>query len=429
MGTSGARPGQRWLLSDTEATVGGGHPLLAPPDERAQELRRIVRTALAGYLDTVYQWEEAGRLPREVFRTLGGHGAFRIRWEGGRTGGLDLAVVLAEETAAVSSGLGLAVTLHSEAFITLVQWLGRPAHEDLLQAALDGDAIGCFAVTEPTGGSDIESVGSTVERTSSSGWHLTGRKRFISNAATATHALVLARGPDLPPGRNLCLVVVPLAGPGVEVTGSYPKLGGDDCDASEVLFDVDLAGDAVLGRPGLGLVYVMKALQQERIAVSAQLVAATRASLRLAVAYMRRRTQFGRRLIDHQALRHRVADATSRLWAAESFLAAVVQAAVAGRDVGHQSAALKLFCAEVAGEVVDEAMQFVGGRGYTSNYPFERVWRDVRLARIGAGTDEIMRELVANSADRADRSAEVLIDRLGQADRPSTIKPAQWEST
>jgi alkylation response protein AidB-like acyl-CoA dehydrogenase len=338
-------------------------------------------------------------------------------------------VVLAEETAAVSSGLGLAVTLHSEAFIALVQWLGRHAHEDLLHAALDGHAIGCFAVTEPTGGSDIESVSSTVERAPSSGWHLTGRKRFISNAATATHAVVLARGSELQPGRDLCLVVVPMADPGVEVTGSYPTLGAQDCDTSEVLFDVDLADNAVLGTPGLGRIYVMKALEQERIAVSAQLVAATRASLRLAVAYMRRRTQFERRLIDHQALRHRVADATSRLWAAESFLAAVVQAAVDGRDVGHQSAALKLFCAKVAGEVVDEAMQFIGGRGYTSNYPFERVWRDVRLARIGAGTDEIMRELVANSADRPDRSADLLLDRLDEADGPSTIKPAQWEST
>lgn len=415
-----------WWLADPEMTVGGGRSLLAVPDERCELMRRTVRSALAGYAAATVDWERAGRLPRSVFRSLGESGVFRQRWADGRTGGLDLAVVLAEETATVSSGVGLAVTLHSEAFLGLLRWLGRGRHDALLDRGLDGEAVGCFAVTEPRGGSDIESTSCTVARTSR-GWRLKGEKRFISNAAVATHALALACAPDLPVGRNLCLVVVPMDTSGVEVTGSYPKMGGRDCDTSHLVFDAELGDDAVLGSPGLGLIYIMKALQQERIAVSAQLVSSARASLRLAVAYMRRRTQFDRRLLDHQALRHRVADASSRLWAAESFLAAVVGAARAGRDVGHESAALKLFSAKVAGEVVDEALQFLGGRGYTSNYPVERVWRDVRLARIGAGTDEIMRELVANRADRPDRAAEVLLDRLEEADLPTDREPAEWD--
>jgi alkylation response protein AidB-like acyl-CoA dehydrogenase len=416
-----------WRLPDTETTIGGSRTLLAPADERADELRQLVRTVLAPHAARAREWDAAGRLPRGVFADLGRAGAFRRRWEKGRTDGLELAVALAEETAAVSSGLGLGVTLHSEVVVALLDWLGKDHHDDLHSAALDGQAIGCFAITEPRGGSDIESVTCTVERTSPSGWHLVGEKRFISNAAVATHALVLARSTGLAEGRNHCLVVVPMDHPGVTVTGSYPKLGGRDCDASHIVLDVELPDEAILGVPGLGLIYVMKALQHERIAVSAQLVSAARASLRLAVAYMRRRTQFDRRLLDHQALRHRVADATTRVWAAESFLSAVVLAAKGGRDVGHESAALKLFCAQMAGEVVDETIQFLGGRGYTSNYPLERVWRDVRLARIGAGTDEIMRELVANRADRSDRAAEALLDRLDAADEPWDIDSEKGE--
>lgn len=399
-------------------TVGGRKPLMSPLGPEHLAFRERLRAALAPWEDLAGDWEVEGHLPREIFAVLGDAGVFRERWAPGRTGGLPFAVVIAEETARVSSGLGLAVTLHSEVFVGLLSRLARsPEQIALRDRALAGQAIGCFAITEPTGGSDVAAVRTRARRTSG-GWELQGEKRYTSNAGRATHAALLANIEDFPANRDLGLFVVPLDAPGVEVTGFYPKAGTHSCDAAHVVLATRLGSDALLGTPGLGLLYVMQSLELERIAVSAQLVLASRTAVRLAVGYLRRREQFSRHLSEMQALRHRLADMTARVWSAESFLASVVLAALEGRDVGHETAGLKLTCAATAAYTIDESLQMFGGRGYTANYPLERMWRDVRLARIGAGTDEVMRELIASAVDRPDAEADAVLDWLEAHDVP-----------
>lgn len=400
----------------------GVRPRLADPFEAEHHAyRQDLRTcAKAWSPEVVAGWASEGHLPADVFAALGDAGAFTRRWERGALEGLLYAVVLAEEAARVSSGLGLAVTVHTEVFCGLIQRLGRTDRQsELLAAALAGRVIGCFAVTEPRGGSDILGVTTTLTP-GDGGWHVRGEKRFISNAGTATHAVVLARRLDDNAGsrRQEQLVLIPLDANGVNVTGFYPKAGSATCDAAHIQIDTMVGDDALLGVAGLGGVHVMQALELERLAVSAQLLVAARQSLRLAAAYMRRREQFGQRLMDHQALRHRLADMTARTWMCESMLNNVVQGLRKGQRLGPETGALKLLCAETAQQATDEALQFFGGRGYTANYPLQGAWRDVRLARIGAGTDEIMRELVADAIDRADPEYEEVLDGLVADDLP-----------
>jgi alkylation response protein AidB-like acyl-CoA dehydrogenase len=166
------------------------------------------------------------------------------------------------------------------------------------------------------------------------------------------------------------------------------------------------------------MVAVQRALELERVAVSAQLLYAARHAQAIAVAWARHRRQFGTRLLDHQALAHRLADCESELVAAESLLNSVLLLAADNRPISVHAAALKLRAAHLAAAVVDNALQTLGGRGYTQNYPLERILRDVRLARIGAGTDEVLRELIAARLDRPDPQYERLIEELQAADLP-----------
>lgn len=394
-------------------------PLFTALRPEHEAFRERVREVTREWTPAVVEgWEQDGHLPSDVFLVLGKAGLFRERWASGWADGLPYGVVLAEELGLVAGGLGLAGTLHSEVFIGTLDRAARSAEQrTLLEDALDGTVVGCFAVTEPTGGSDIGGVRTTARRTEH-GWWIEGEKRFISNAGSASHALLLARCVGEPQAAALSALVVPLRSPGVELTGFYPKLGTNSCDAGHIRLDVELGHDALVGTVGTGLAHVMHALQAERIAVSSQLVVAMRVAVRLATAWARRRTQYGRPLFELQAISHRLADATAEVWSCEALLNSVLLAAEQRRPLARPTAALKLVCAGRAGRVIDDAMQVLGGRGYTANYPLERLWRDVRLARIGAGTDEVMREIVAAGIDRNDPWFDGWLDDLDIADLP-----------
>ena len=399
------------------ATALGSPSAATAYGERHEEFRTRLREFASRWSRAdVDDWERRGRLPRAALTELCEAGFVRERWAEGRTAGVPFGAVMAEELALVCGGLTLGATLHCETFLSTLEWLAKkPAHQELLEDALDGRAIGCFALTEPSGGSDIAAV-RTVARRVDGQLHLSGEKRFISNVKCATHTIVVAATESERPGH--CLVIVPLDAEGVEIAGSYPTMGVHSCDTGHLRFDARLPEDALLGSYGGGLMYVHHALQLERIAISAQLLSGARAGFGLAVAHARQRRIFDRRVMDFQALRHRMADVQSELWAAEAFLHRVLVDTAAGRQTGRQSAALKLTAARTAAHAVDESIQFLGGRGFTSNYPLERWWRDARVSRIGAGTDEVMRELVASAVDRPDKRFEAWREELDADDLP-----------
>lgn len=398
--------------------VGADGSLIRLFEERHDRYRAAIRSVTEGWVEEVAAWEADGHLPQKVFRELAAVDCFRERWSHGRLGGLPHALVVAEEVALVSGGLGVAVTLHSEIFIGLLNRLARsPWQRDVLEQALDGTAIGCFASTERRGGSDIAGA-QTLATREGDAWRLTGEKCYTSNVGRATHALMLVRADGLPPGKDLCFFIVPLDADGVDVVGFYPKAGLDSCDAGHVVVDATLPSDALLGSAGAGLLYANMALQLERISISAQALTAARAALGLAIAHARQRSGADGPLIKMQAIRHRLADSATAIASGEALLYAVVTAAMAGRNVASETAALKLLCPRTAAQAVDESLQVLGARGYTSNYPLERYWRDLRVARMGGGTDEVMREIVASSLDRPNPYYEGWLETLASADLP-----------
>ncbi|ANZ39764.1 hypothetical protein BBK82_30720 [Lentzea guizhouensis] len=366
------------------------------------DYRAKVRQVVAGFVPDMPSWEQDGHLPRELFRALGAVGVFRDRWALGPVGGLALARVLVEELAVHNGGAALAVSLHSEVFLHALHRAG--GHEEVVEGALDGTVIGCAAVTEPGAGSDVPAV-TTSARRENGRWRLRGTKCFVTNAGRATHGLVLARTGD---ARSFGLFLVPLSG----VARFVPTLGVKSADTA--VLDLDVADAAVVGNPRAGLVQLLRVLDFERLAAAAGLVATARAAMGLAIAHMRERTAFTARLFDHQALRHRMAWHWARVQAVDALLDAATTPGPGG-EVSHSAvAAVKLIAARDCADAVDAALQAFGGRGYTEEFPLARMYRDLRLTRIGGGTDEMLCEVIASNLDADDPLNATLVRGIAE---------------
>jgi alkylation response protein AidB-like acyl-CoA dehydrogenase len=387
---------------------------------REDEFRVRVRDALDGFtVAEVASWEQARHMPMTAVAELARHGIFRARWEPGAEGGLPLLVTLSQETCQLSSGLALAVMGHSEMFVGALTWLATsPGQKALLEDALDGRVVGCFAATEAQGGSDLAGIRSTATEVPG-GWRLRGRKRYVSNIGGASHVLMLARPDGSSNAGDLGLFVVPLDSPGVTVDGYFDAVGIAACDVGQVSFDTVVPADAALGRPGLGMFYATHLLHFERISICTQVLAMAELSLRLAVAYARRRTVGGMRVFDRQAIRHRLAACRAELWTLQGRLAELIARIEQERRLpAREIAAFKLTSAEAVGRIVDTCMQVFGARGCMHGLPLERIWRDTRIARMGGGTDEVLADLVASGLDRTDASIDALLDEYMAGDTP-----------
>jgi alkylation response protein AidB-like acyl-CoA dehydrogenase len=400
----------------------------AAGDAEADGFHLRVRAAL-GALDAgaLTRWESDGHVPIEPVVELGRQGIFRERWEQGAEGGLSYLIALSEEACSRSSGLALAVMGHSEMFIGALQRLAEsPAQRELLDEALDGTVVGCFAATEGHGGSNLAGI-RTAAVAVAGGWRLRGCKRYVSNLGGASHVLLLA-APDTAkhPG-DLGLFVVPMNRPGVVIDGFFDTVGVHSCDVGQLSVDVELPHDALLGNACLGLLYASYLLNFERVSICAQLLASAQTALRLAAAYARQRTLGGSRLMDRQVIRHRLAWCQAELWSVQSRLRELTARAREQQSMpGHEIAALKLIAGECAGRTIDAAMQVFGARGCTTNFPMERLWRDCRIARLGGGTDEVLADLVASGLDRQDREFERLLSGYLAADLPRSEAGRGW---
>jgi acyl-CoA dehydrogenase/citronellyl-CoA dehydrogenase len=301
----------------------------------------------------------------------------------------------------LSGGVGLGVSLHLEACCSILRWARpRPGGRDAVAAALAAKTIFCMAVTEERGGSDIGGVEARARRAGGR-WALEGRKKYISLARTADEALVLARTGQAGYA-GLTLFAVPRGRGGYRVIRTFEKLGTRSVETAELeLRGAAVGDDRVVGALGGGFALVAAGLTLERLAACAQLLGALEACERSALGRLRSRGG-PRPLWGHQALRHQWADIAARrgvLWRSLIMTAWSLEKGLAG---DAEVAALKLVVAPEVERLVSQALQLHGGAGYTNEYPVERVLRDCRLARIGAGTDEIMREIVSASAGPAE---------------------------
>lgn len=354
-----------------------------------------VRALFRGELLAVAQeWEDAGAVPREVFARLGAAGVFRARWDRESApglGDLEIGATIVRESAIVSPGGGVAIGAHIDPYLTCLrdcEYGGRA-----LALALDGGLVGAVGISEPAGGSNPGACSTTAKRVRG-GWEITGVKQYVSNLVTAHDCVVLARtGPEALHG--LSLFVVPVHD-GIVDQEPHAMSGSRASGTARATFrGVGVGDDRLVGELGTGLRRVAKMLEVERMWAAVGGATLAELSLELALAFATARRPYGKALRRHQAIAHRLAEMSIEVEAARVLAESQLQAAEAGRLNPMSVAKAKVFTAGVASRVSDAAVQIMGACGYTEETCMSRVWRDVRVGRIGGGTDEVLKELIS----------------------------------
>jgi alkylation response protein AidB-like acyl-CoA dehydrogenase len=361
-------------------------------------IRRFLEREVVPHLE---EWEET-TFPDSIMRRFGELGFLGLRYPpeyGGQGGDYFTAVVLSEEMArAHCGGLGMAVAVQSEMATPPVHRFGTEEQKRrFLVPAISGEAIASIAMTEPDAGSDLASM-KTVAKRYGGEYVLNGRKIFITNGARCQWCLVVAKT-DLEAGhKGFSLFVVPKETPGFHVTRTLKKLGMHSSDTAELLFeDCRVPESLRLGAEGEGWTDLMWELQGERLIAACGNVAGAQATFEYAMQYAKDRMAFGRPIAHFQVTKHRLVDMGTRIASVRAFVYETAKRWDGGEYPVREISQAKLLAAQLAVEIADEAIQILGGHGYMSEFPVERAWRDARLSRIGAGTDEIMKEIIAKS--------------------------------
>jgi alkylation response protein AidB-like acyl-CoA dehydrogenase/acyl-CoA synthetase (AMP-forming)/AMP-acid ligase II len=417
--TSSGKPRRRVMWKDfiggsvpgevVYSTSGGGTEEAAPapllvrggsmhePEVEAyrERVHGLIERYVAPHVEAA---ERDGKFPRAVIEALGAERVLRERWVGSDHGDAGKAVLLSEELGrAATGGVGVGISVHLEVVLSILRRFAESeALRDLREQALDGRQIGCVAASERGHGSDLASIETTAAR-DGDGWRIEGEKRYVSLGAAADFALVLAReiGADGQRGPAATLFAVPRDQ--YEVTERLAPVGNRGLETVTIALDARVPDDNVLSRSGRGLHAIQWGLTHERLGAAAHSLGSAWLALQLAAAHAERRVQFGAPLMRHQGLRMRLGELASQLWLAR---AGVYGLAFSLReiqpDTARHVAAAKVTSANIAERVVSDCLQVLGGRGYLEDQtPLARLWRDVRFARIGGGTDEMMWELVA----------------------------------
>jgi len=305
-------------------------------------------------------------------------------------------VAIIEELAAVEPGLALSVAAHNSLGTNHILIFGtEDQRRRWVPRLARGEALAAWALTEPSAGSDAGGT-RTLARRTESGWVVSGSKNFITNASLGGVAVVMARTSPGESHHGISSFIVPLDAPGVSAGKKEDKLGMRTSDtASLILEECALGGDALLGGEGEGFRQAMQVLDGGRISIAALAMGIARGAFDAACAYARQREQFGRAIASFQAIQFKLSDMATALQASRLLTASAQQAKDCGERTTLASSQAKLFASETAVRVCEEAIQILGGYGYTRDYPVEKLWRDSKLCTIGEGTSEIQRLVIA----------------------------------
>jgi citronellyl-CoA dehydrogenase len=263
--------------------------------------------------------------------------------------------------------------------------------------AIRGEQIAAIAMTEPDAGSDLAGITTTAVR---DGDHyvVNGRKIFITNGARAHWVLVVTKADRERGHKGFNLLVVEKGTPGFSVTRKLEKLGMHSSDTAELLFeDCRVPVANLIGEEGEGFKNLMWELQGERMIAAAGAIAGAQRTFEYTMEYARNRQAFGQPISQFQVIKHKLVDMGTRIAAVQALVYQTAKQWDDGEYPVREISQSKLLATQVACDVADEAIQILGGHGYMSEFPVERAWRDARLARIGAGTDEIMKEIIAKT--------------------------------
>jgi len=366
------------------------------------------------------EWEET-TFPDSVFRRMGELGFLGLSYPeeyGGQGGDYFCNLVLAEEmTHANSGGLAMGVAVHTDMATPPVHLFGTEEQkQEYLVPAIRGEKISCLGITEPDAGSDVSGIKTRAVR-DEDGWVINGSKTYITNGHRADFiVLVTKTDPDAgyrtsraasdtarldaerSPHDGFSLFLVDMHTPGVIREKRLEKLGMHSSDTALLAFqDVRVPEEALLGEEGKGFYHIMWELQGERLIGAAGCVAGAQKCFDRTLQYATERTAFGRPIGRFQAIRHKFADMATKIEAGRQMVYSTAWRFAGGEYPVREISMAKLYTARMACEVVDECLQIHGGAGYMKEYGIERAWRDMRLNRIGAGTDEVMLDVIGRS--------------------------------
>jgi alkylation response protein AidB-like acyl-CoA dehydrogenase len=375
------------------------HFIFTEEHERLREsIRRFVAKELAPHAE---EWEET-TFPDSVIQRMGELGFLGLSVPeeyGGQGGDYYANLVLAEEMAgAHSGGLAMGVAVHTDMATPPILAFGTEEQKQrYLTPAMRGQKIACIGITEPDAGSDVAGIKTRAVRDGDE-WVINGSKTYITNGHRADYIVLLTKTDSDAGYDGFTCFIVDMDLAGVIREQKLEKLGMHASDTALLAFqDVRVPAEAVLGEIGKGFYHIMWELQGERLIGAAGCVAGAQLCFDKTLQYAQERSAFGRQIGKFQVIRHKFAEMATKIESARQMVYTTAWRFDNGEYPVREISMAKLHAARIAVEVADECIQIHGGAGYMKEYGIERVWRDMRLNRIGAGTDEIMLDVIGRS--------------------------------
>jgi butyryl-CoA dehydrogenase len=346
-------------------------------------------------------WDKSHHFPAEELKGLAALGCYGVavapEWDGAGLDYLALAVIL-EEVAAGDGATSTIVSVNNCPVCSILTAFGNADQKErFLKPLARGDMLGAFCLTEPHVGSEAGGLKTTAVR---DGDHyvLNGVKQFITSGKYGDVAIVMAVTDKAAGKKGISAFVVPTATPGYVVARLEDKLGQHASDTAQIRFDNCRVPTANrLGEEGMGLKIALSGLEGGRIGIASQAVGMARAAFEAALAYSKDRTSFGQPIFQHQAVQFKLADMATQIEVARQMIWHAASLKDAGRPCLKEAAMAKLFASEMAEAVCSAAIQVFGGYGYVSDFPVERIYRDVRVCQIYEGTSEVQKILIGRA--------------------------------
>ena len=375
------------------------------PEQR--EIRALARDFAEAEIEPhASQWDRDHSFPRELFGKLGELGLLGvcIPEELGGAGADFLSYILVlEEISRADAGIGVTIAVHTSAATLPILSHGTDEQRgELVPPLACGEKIGAFALTEAESGSDAASLRTRADA-DGDGWRLTGAKQWITNGGEGGTIVLFARS-DV----GISCFALDGGAEGLQVAREEEKLGLNSSSTVDLVLEgVRVGRDRLLGEEGKGFAIAMTTLDGGRIGIAAQAVGIARAAYEVARAYALERRQFGKRIADFQAIQWKLADMATEIEAARLLVHRAAWLRDAGEPYAEAGAMAKLFASGVARRQTAEAIQVLGGYGYTKEFPVERYYRDAKITEIYEGTSEIQRLVIARSILGLRRSPKV----------------------
>ena len=343
-------------------------------------------------------WDKAHTFPKDVHKGLAELGCYGIcvpeELGGAGLSYQTLALVL-EEIAAGDGGVSTTISVTNCPVNAILMKYGNAAQQDQwLRSLAVGNMLGAFCLTEPHVGSDASALKTTAVKDGDS-YVLNGVKQFITSGKTADLAIVIAVTDKAAGKRGMSAFIVPTTAPGYVVARLEDKLGQHSSDTAQINFDnCRIPAANLIGAEGEGYKIALSALEGGRIGIAAQSIGMARSAFECALKYAKERESFGQPIFNHQAVGFKLADMATQIEAARSLTHHAAALRDAGQPCLKEAAMAKLFASEMAEKVCSDAIQIHGGYGYVSDFPVERIYRDVRVCQIYEGTSDVQKILI-----------------------------------